>query len=355
MKKILAFFATALLLASCSNKDNFTAILPDGNLDGTKAYLYTVKDRTSPFEVSDSAIIKSGRLSFSRPEATDTALAYIYIPGFGTDMTNRIHFINEKGNIEIALDIEGNNVIKGGSLNDAYQSFADSNMEILGKLQKLTGTDIQDETKADSLMATQSLLILNYLKPNMQNSVGEYLFTQLIALIDDDHRVELLASARPDFREAIKMLMQPISTQQSATQQRFLDITGNTPAGKAIKLSDYAGKGKVVLVDFWASWCPPCRKDMPFIVSLYEKYKGQGLEIVGVSLDDKKEAWTGFIKKANMTWIQMSDLQGWDSPAAATYKVESIPYTILIGKDGNVIAEYLSGQELENRIIEALK
>lgn len=122
------------------------------------------------------------------------------------------------------------------------------------------------------------------------------------------------------------------------------DIVMNDPNGKEIKLSSL--RGKVVLLDFWASWCGPCRQENPNNVKLYKQYKDKGFEIYGVSLDKKMEDWTGAIMQDQLTWIHVSDLKFWNSSAAAAYKVEAIPATFLLDKDGKILAKNLRGEEL---------
>lgn len=123
-----------------------------------------------------------------------------------------------------------------------------------------------------------------------------------------------------------------------------------TPDGKDISLSDYAGKGKYVLIDFWASWCGPCRKENPNLVALYKEYKNRDFEIVGVSLDNNRDAWIKGIKDDNITWPQMSDLKGGASELVRQYGVKVIPYTVLLDKEGKVIETNLSGEKLKNKL-----
>ena len=127
-----------------------------------------------------------------------------------------------------------------------------------------------------------------------------------------------------------------------------------TPEGKTVKLSDYVGKGKVVLVDFWASWCGPCRREMPNLVEAYAKYKNKNFEIVGVSLDQSADAWKEAIKKLNITWPQMSDLKGWQNEGAQLYAVNSIPHTMLVDADGTILARGLHGEKLQTKLEEVL-
>lgn len=127
------------------------------------------------------------------------------------------------------------------------------------------------------------------------------------------------------------------------------EIAMPNPSGKVMKLSDL--KGKVVLVDFWASWCGPCRRENPNVVAVYEKYKKDGFEVFSVSLDKSAEPWKEAIKKDGLIWPNhVSDLQFWNSKAAADYGVHSIPFPVLIGKDGKVIAY---GNNIRGELLEA--
>ena len=125
------------------------------------------------------------------------------------------------------------------------------------------------------------------------------------------------------------------------------------PNDKELALSSL--RGKVVLIDFWASWCGPCRKEMPNVKKAYEKYKSKGFEIYGVSLDKERDAWLEAISKDGLTWPQVSDLKFWQSEAAQIYAVQSIPFTVLIDKDGKILATELRGAELEKKLAEILK
>lgn len=130
------------------------------------------------------------------------------------------------------------------------------------------------------------------------------------------------------------------------------DISLSNPKGKVISLSSL--QGKVVLVDFWASWCKPCRAENPNNVKLYKKYKSKGFEIFGVSLDKEKSEWEQAIKKDGLEWTHVSDLGFWNSSAVKLYNVEGIPMTYLLDKKGKILAKGLTGDELEAKVKEAL-
>ena len=132
------------------------------------------------------------------------------------------------------------------------------------------------------------------------------------------------------------------------------EISANNPDGKPIKLSDL--RGKIVLIDFWASWCAPCRKENPTIVKLYEKYKDKDFTILSVSLDQDLINWRGAIKIDGLKWPNhVSDLKGWGSEVISSYNFDEIPHTVLVNKEGKIIGQDLRGIELEQKIAEIIK
>ena len=130
------------------------------------------------------------------------------------------------------------------------------------------------------------------------------------------------------------------------------NIVLKTSLGETKELSSL--KGKVVLIDFWASWCGPCRRENPNVVKAYKEFKAKGFTIYGVSLDHSKEKWLAAIEKDGLDWHHVSDLQGWKSEGAATYKVTGIPATFLLDKEGRIIGKNLRGKALHDKLKEVL-
>ncbi len=146
------------------------------------------------------------------------------------------------------------------------------------------------------------------------------------------------------------------SSTESTTENKvmYTDISLPGPQGQTVKVSDYVGKNKLVLIDFWASWCGPCIGELPNVVKAYELYHDKGLEIVGVSLDKDKASWVQAIAQTGQKWPQMSDLKGWDCEGAALYGIQSIPANVLINEQGEIVARDLRGdfllKEVESRL-----
>ena len=132
----------------------------------------------------------------------------------------------------------------------------------------------------------------------------------------------------------------------------FTDVELADTAGVKHKLSEYVGRGGYVLIDFWASWCGPCRAEMPAVKAAYERFAPKGFQVVGLSFDQNAAAWKAGIKKLGITWPQLSDLKGWKSAAGQTYGVNSIPLTLLVGPDGKIVARALRGDELMRKLEE---
>ena len=136
--------------------------------------------------------------------------------------------------------------------------------------------------------------------------------------------------------------------------KQYTDLQMKDLNGQTHRLSEYVGKGKWVLIDFWASWCGPCREELPELVKVYQAYHSNGFEVVGISLDDDAQAWQKAVKKMKLSWYHLSDLKGWDSKAVVTYKVFGIPTNLLVNPQGKIVASNIDIDDLIDKLNEVL-
>jgi peroxiredoxin len=188
-----------------------------------------------------------------------------------------------------------------------------------------------------------------------------------IQVLDDEAKgLPLLTQLKKDFPDtkpalAVDKILESFEKQRASKEvQRKLAVGAKFPdfdekdlAGKPLSIARF--KGKVVLVDFWATWCGPCIGELPNVLKAYEKYHGKGFEIVGISLDSDRAKLDKFIAERKMTWPQYFDGQGWQTKLAGVYGVNSIPATYLLDGEGKIIAKNLRGEALEEAVAKALK
>ena len=188
------------------------------------------------------------------------------------------------------------------------------------------------------------------LKPNDMRIISILMMSSFLAVgVSGEKAFAAMETGREKVENQVA---QDQDNQDPLIGKRFLDVQEPDTKGKLRRLSDYAGKGRWVLVDFWASWCGPCQEEMPNVVAAYKKYHDKGFEIVGLSFDADRDDWMNAIKTWNMPWIHLSDLNYWESKAGKVYKIEGIPDNVLIDPDGIIVARDLRGPELDNYLSE---
>lgn len=213
------------------------------------------------------------------------------------------------------------------------------------------------EAKAGELDSLQKVYTLEIVRNFKKTTFPAKYVAEAVYSFSFDEMKEVCDSTSGYYNEKE---MAPVKKIWAALQLRqlglmFHELTMVDLNGKAIKLSDYAGKGKYVLVDFWASWCGPCRMEMPNVVEAYKKFRAKGFEVIGVSFDQKKESWASAVKSLGMEWPQMSDLKGWQCAAAKTYGIMSIPSNVLLDPQGKIIEIDLRGEHLQKVLAEIYK
>ena len=256
-------------------------------------------------------------------------------------------------------------IAKGTPLNDRMAALTTSLLALNDKYRKIEAgyheeTDSAVRADLRKRMAGFEREVMDtmyaFIDRNQDNILPAYVMMTTAQGMDYDKLAKYVASGAKYTKSAmfapVKQYVDYMRPSMEWVGKRFVDVRGNDLGGKAHKLSEYVGKGNYVLVDFWASWCGPCMKEMPAVKGCWQKYRSKGFEVVGISLDNDAAKWRAAVDGGGYDWKHISDLGGWKSAAASTYGVQSIPWNFLCDGTGKIVAVSLRGEQLSRKLAE---
>lgn len=367
-RKIIFLFILSIITFSIQAQNKpfvLKGVFLDGNFDGQTAYIQKMSDNGADIAVLDSVIVKNKGFVYNG-FIDDNTPSMLFLSVSEVDgQRKNVLFSPEVG--EVTVSIGEKTIVGGTPKNVEIQQFLDlqNNLgqelkQIVSRFSNMPETTENQNLKVDAIESVRTKLseaTYNFARSNIDNDMGEYIVLSFYSILSPDQMLDLLNQTRPEFKES--KLGKDAFLYCDAMIMRegrgsYKDITLTGADGKDVSLSDYVGKNKLVLLDFWASWCGPCLKEIPNLVDFYQVYKDKGFQIIGVSLDEKEDAWKYAIERFGMVWPQMSDLKGWDSSVAQLYGVASIPYMILLDEKGDIIASYFTTEEMFDKVKELL-
>ena len=379
MKKIIL----ALIILTASTKlfaqtDSKQVVVFEGTTDtiynGQKVIIYN-----HVINLHDSATVINGKFTISAPYKEPGR--YMFYSDYERKKKGGYApygiLVAKPGIIDIKADMEslGNSVVKNAPENDLYAAFikegAPARQSIQDKLNAKFGADVVSKlTPKDPQYAAvdayynelnkdynqgQILRLSSFIKLHPDAFASMYILNMMITIIPADNAQLYFDELTP----AYKNTSYAASIQKTIDAKKITAIGKTAPdfeqpdtSGKMVKLSDF--KGQYVLLDFWASWCGPCREENPNVVKAYQKFHGKGFTVLSVSLDQpgKKANWLNAIHHDQLTWTQVSDLQFWNNAVAVLYGIKAIPQNFLIDKNGKIIAVNIKGDDLNKKLEE---
>ncbi len=374
--KHLIKYALLLTIVACNNEaETFTVSGVIGHAPSKTVVLEQLSyDSPQPTVIDSSSIDDKGmyKLSGSRAEEGLYVLSLNNQPA--------VILINDGSDIQVSFDIQHFTKpdVKGSSATESLYNFIHAYFEkdsALSEVYSALDISMKSGIENDSLkaalqqkglqqMTDLNKLISEYIEKNESPSAICFALDKARQSMNISELDALVQKAADRFQthSGIVFFKNAIAQQKQAEtstgsvdllNQTAPDLTMNTPEGKPLSISSF--KGKYLLVDFWASWCGPCRQENPNLVAAYKKYHTNQFEILGVSLDKSDGAWKQAIAKDQLIWPQMSDLKQWESEAVNAYHFNGIPYNVLINPEGKIIAQNLRGSALEETLQKYIK
>ncbi|MBR1934116.1 MAG: AhpC/TSA family protein [Prevotella sp.] len=360
-KNLLAFLLLAVALVGCQQNGYKIKGTAEGFADGDTLLLITDFATGTP---SDTLIVNNGRFEHSgQVDSVDICAIYsLANPEAGTD------FLLEPGTITISLSQEpGMSRVGGTKANEGWQQLNDMVAGYGERMQQLTNQALSAEPDTDAQVALYEQMarmeyemgqkVVEIAEKNLDNELGYFLVLNYMndAALPAEKRLELMdrLPASSQQRGALKQLRSEMQQVQDSPGEGmpFGDYTLSTPSGDQLRLLDEVARHRFTIIDFWASWCGPCMREIPHLKQLYAEYSPKGFGIIGISLDEDRDAWVKAVTSEKLQWPQVSDLKGWKCEPARALGVEAIPCFYVLDENGTILAEKLDGSQLEQFLI----
>lgn len=365
MKKLLllGLAAASVSFAACQPKSYKIEGQGDAVKDGDTLFLTIDPNTATPI---DTAVVKDGKFEFSA-DIDSTVFGQIYSP---KDPKITFPLFVEPGTIKVTMSsTPAQCKVSGTETNERWQELNDTTVRIGMKADRIVaaihGNPLSDSEQQALMQQVNKIneefkaCTTTYAERNIDNELGFFMLTYYPEeVISADKKLELIGKMpqKMQQRPQIKSLKAKlIQLNQFAVGKQIKDITMTDIDGKNVSLMAEVKRNKLTIIDFWASWCGPCRQEMPNVVKLYNDYGSKGLGIVGISLDENKNSWMSAVKSLGMKWTQLSDLKGWQNAAARMFSIESIPHTIVVDQNGKILERGLRGEQLTEFVAEKLK
>ncbi len=356
MRRLLFSLAIIAFSLSCFSQDEEYKIFGKVPSDLKKVYLFCLGER----QAIDSVEVQNKEFIFQGKAPLNTIftlkMGNYYLP-----------IISDGSQVEIDFEI---GEFKASKQNEKLFSY-DKELnrkysihlnEIFLELDSLAEDDSEDaltrklalEEEYEDLTDKMTDEIIEIVKANKDNMIPVVFISQAVYGLSYEELKDLLSEENPFYNHQGMIVAK---AQMEALEKRlpgkmYMDLTLYDEDENPKELSSWCGKGNYVLLDFWASWCGPCRKELPSVKNNYEKYHDSGFEIIGISLDNNPSYWKAAINMLGLNWPQLSDLKAWKSEAAITYGIRAIPANVLLDKEGKIIAVDLLGKKLTNKLEE---
>ena len=362
--RLLSLVVALLALVACS-KPTFNVKVELQNAEGKKVYLQKFEDNKST--IIDSVLMQGNVANFTVEEGNPATYYSIRVE----KVRYPIGFFSENNDVTIVGDVKDNSTIQitASYAQQLINEYEKENIKFYDQFRELgknyeIASQANDEAAMEKIYAEYEQVEKNqtsyrnlFIAKNYNSFISSYILY--------NNRLNYELNELEDFvnhfnisqdNEFSKLLNEYIlKLKRVAVGQPYLDFTQETPEGTLLSLSELVGKSKLLLVDFWASWCGPCRGENPNVVAVYKEYHEKGFDVLGVSLDMKKENWIKAIEDDGLIWHNVSDLKYWNNEVAQDYAVSSIPSNVLIDENGTIIAKNLRGEDLRKKVEEILK